>query len=111
MLTLIGLLGVLIWPGQPATTREARLLKWFTRVSWPLLTVWLIVSALEVYPQLAALGAGLQLAVMQIGLAAWLLVSGSMLTQQRARALLLGAGLLVAAGTIGVWAARTVGLV
>lgn len=107
-LTMIGLLGMLIWPGQVLTTRFDQVMQWLVRVIWPLLTLWLAGAALEVYARLASLGSGPQLAVMLGSCAAWLLMSGSLVTQRRIRALLLTLGLLVAAGMIGLGLARSV---
>jgi hypothetical protein len=105
-LSVAGLIGVLIWPEQAPTKRSGRVLLLLLRVCWPLLTLWLAASIISIYPRLASLGEGPQQAMMQMGLAAWLLVSGSALTQPRPRALLLALGLIAAAGAIGVGLSR-----
>jgi hypothetical protein len=82
LITLVGLLGLLIWPGTAATTRLERAALWITRLSWPLITLLFVGVLIGVYPRTASLGAGSLLAALQVSLAAWLLASGGVVTHK-----------------------------
>jgi hypothetical protein len=95
---LLGLIGLLIWPDTPATTRFERASQMAVRISWPLITLLFTALLIDVYPRAASLGANRQLSGVLTSLAAWLLVSGGVVTQRRTRALLLGLSVVVAVG-------------
>ncbi len=99
VITLVGLLGLLIWPGTAATTRFARVVWLIMRVSWPLITLLFASVLIGVYPRTASLGVGVMLPVWETSLAAWLLTSGSVVTHKSARAVLAAMGILS-----GLWA-------
>lgn len=98
-ITLMGLLGLLIWPGAVAATRFERVVLLIGRVSWPLITLLFASVVIGSYPHTAAPGAGVMLPVWAVTLAAWLLTSGSVVTHQSARVVLTALGILS-----GLWA-------
>jgi len=99
VIALVGLIGLLVWPGASATTRFERVTLLIERVSWPLIMLLFSGLLISVYPRTASLGAGIMLPVLETGLAAWLLASGGVVTHKSARAVLVIIGLISA-----VWA-------
>jgi hypothetical protein len=100
MITVIGLLGLLIWPGTVAAARFERFMLLIDRVSWPLITLLFAGLLISIYPRAASLGAGAMLLVLKTSLAAWLLASGSVVTHKSARAALLVIGIISAAWAV-----------
>jgi hypothetical protein len=100
-IAVAGLSGALLWPGAVMTTRGERIGLLIARVSWPLVTLLLLGLLINVYPRTASLGWGRWLAALEISWAAWLLVSGGVVTHQAARHVLLLIGLLSA--LLAVW--------
>jgi hypothetical protein len=100
MITVIGLLGLLIWPGTVAAARFERFMLLIERVSWPLIALLCAVLLISIYPRAASLGAGAMLLVLKTSLAAWLLASGSVVTHKSARAALLVIGIISAAWAV-----------
>jgi hypothetical protein len=96
MITLLGLIGFLIWPGATTMTRLERIALLIVRVSWPLITLLLVGLLIDVYPRTASLGMVSWLAALEASLAAWLLASGSVVTHKAARSVLLTSGILSA---------------
>ncbi len=84
LMTLLGSIGLLIWPGA-ATTRVERIALLIARVSWPLMTALLIGLLGSIYPHVASLGSGEELATLEISLAAWLLAGGGLVTHKAVR--------------------------
>jgi hypothetical protein len=103
VITLIGLTGVLIWPGASDATRSERIALLIGRVSWPLITLLFLGLLINVYPRTASLGSGGLLAALEICLAAWLLASGGVVTHRSARLTLA----ILAIGS-ALWAAALV---
>jgi hypothetical protein len=99
--TLLGLVGLLIWPGTALTTRFERAALLIERVSWPLITLLFIGLLIGVYPRTASLGVGSMLATLEASLAAWLLASGGVVTHKPARAVLLLFG--ISNALLAVW--------
>jgi len=90
-LMVLGLIGLLLWPIGLADTRRDRISLWIMRAAW---LIWTIVIGLQisaVYPRTASFGYAL--ASIAAGLAAWILLAGSVVVQRRARVVLLGLGL------------------
>jgi hypothetical protein len=88
VITLLGLLGLLIWPGPVAAARIEHIALLIERVSWPLITLLFAGLLINAYPHTASLGIGSMLAALEVSLAAWLLASGSVITHKRARSVL-----------------------
>ena len=89
--TVLGLLGLLLWPIGLANTRRDRISLWIARLAWP---IWTIVIGLQIsmiYPRTASFGYAL--ASIAAGSAAWILLAGSVVVQRRVRVVLLGLGL------------------
>jgi hypothetical protein len=82
VIALLGLLGVLIWPGAAATTRFERITLVTRRVSWPLITLLFAGLLISIYPHTASPGSGNLLIALEVGLAAWLLASGGVVTRR-----------------------------
>jgi hypothetical protein len=101
VITLLGLLGLLIWPGTAVTTRFERVMWLTTRVSWPLITLLVASVLISIYPRTASLGVGVMLPGVEISLAAWLLTSGSVVTHKSARIVLATSGVL--SGLAALW--------
>ncbi len=101
VIALVGLVGCLIWSATPTVTRFERVTELITRVSWPLITLLLLGLLINVYPRTASLGSGDFLTAAEIGLAAWMLASGSVMTMKRARVALLVSGIVSAA--LALW--------
>ncbi len=97
ILTTLGLAGVWLWPIGSATSRSARTAQVLVRAAWliTMLLVW--AQLIAAYPVLASFN-GLARPIAS-SLAAWLLISGSLLTQRRARWILLLLGIAVLAAT------------
>ncbi len=99
-ITVLGLLGLLIWPGTMVATRLERAALWIERLSWPLITLLFAGLLIGVYPRTASLGAGGLLAALQVSLAAWLLASGGVVAHTAIRlalvVLAIGGALLAA---------------
>jgi hypothetical protein len=95
VITLLGLIGLLLWPAT-TTTRVERVALRIVRLSWPLLTLLLIGLLVNVYPRAASLGLGSWLAALETSLAAWLLTSGGVVTHRTTRSVLLTCGILSA---------------
>jgi len=102
VITLLGLIGLLIWPDTSITTRLEHVALLIARVSWPLITLLLMGLLLNIYPRTASLGAGSMLAALEVGLAAWLLASGGVVTHKTARSVLIVIG-IVSALLLAVW--------
>ena len=85
---LLGLLGLLIWPGTLAATRFARVVGSIMRVSWPLITLVFSGLLISVYPRTASLGTGHLFATLEVCLAAWLFASGGVVTHKPVRSVL-----------------------
>jgi|GEM_PF-3367477 len=100
VITLLGLIGRLIWPGATTTTRFERVALLIARVSWPLITLLLIGLLINVYPRTASLGMGSLLAALEVTLAAWLLVSGGVVTHKSARMVLMVIGIISALSAV-----------
>ena len=94
IITLLGLGGLLIWPGAAMTTRFERMALLITRVSWPLVTLLWCGLLINIYPRTASLSTGNPLVAIETSLAAWLLVSGGVVVHKLARNILLTLGLL-----------------
>jgi hypothetical protein len=92
---LLGLTGLLIWPGATATTRSERAALSIVRVSWPLITLLLIGLSIGIYPRTASPGIGASLAALEVSLAAWLLASGGVVTRRSARVVLAALAIIV----------------
>jgi hypothetical protein len=92
----------LIWPDAAATTRGERVAQLITRVSWPLCTLLWCGLLLAVYPRTASLSTGSPLVTIETSLAAWLLISGGVVTHKAARAVLLTLGLCSALLALGL---------
>jgi hypothetical protein len=101
VITLLGLLGLLIWPGTTAATRSERVTLSIARVSWPLITVLFVGLVISVYPRTASLGSGVRLDALEMSLAAWLLASGSVLTHKAGRTVLLA--LAIISALLAIW--------
>ncbi len=100
LLTMVGLLGSLIWPASPAHTRFEHLTQIAARIGWPLITgIWLA-WLINIYPQAASLGMNQPLTTALLTLAAWTLASGSVLTQRHIRAILLSLSLVVTVSAV-----------
>jgi hypothetical protein len=100
-ITLLGLIGLLIWPGTAATTRFERAALSIERVSWPLITLLFVGLLISVYPRTASLGSGGLLAALEGSLAAWLLAGGGVVTHGSARRVL--AVLAIISALLAVW--------
>jgi hypothetical protein len=85
------LLGLLEWPIGLADTRRDRISLWIVRLAWLIWTIGISLQIAAVYPRTASFG--YDLAGLAAGLAAWLLLAGSIVTQHRTRLVLLGLGL------------------
>ncbi len=96
VITLLGLLGLLIWPGTATATHFERVVLLIVRVSWPVVTLFFVGLLINVYPRTASLGTGSLLSTLEASLAAWLLVSGGIVTRQASRIVLLAIGILSA---------------
>ena len=101
VITLLGLLGLLIWPDAAATTRVERLVCLIQRVSWPVLTLLFVGLLITSYPLTASLGSGNSLAMLEVSLAAWLLASGGIVTHKSARSVL--TVLAISSALAAVW--------
>ena len=98
-MTVLGLLGLGVWPIGPADTRRDRISLWILRLAW---LIWTILSSYNInaYPRTASFGyAVTRLAA---GLAAWILLAGSLVVQRRTRVVLLGLGLVALAITLSL---------
>lgn len=89
-LTVLGLLGLLLWSIELAVTRRDRITWWLVRLAWLCWTILIGAQVIAIYPRTASFGNTLE--GIAAGLAAWLLLSGSVMTHRRARTLLLTAG-------------------
>ncbi len=96
VITLLGLLGLLIWPGAVTAARFERIALLIARVSWPLITLLFVSLLIDVYPRTASLSSGSLLAVLEVSLAAWLLASGGVITHQRVRSVITALGIISA---------------
>jgi putative component of toxin-antitoxin plasmid stabilization module len=101
VITLLGLVGLLIWPGTTAATRLERVALSIARVSWPLVTALFVGLVISVYPRTASLGSGARLDALEMSLAAWLLASGSVLTRKASRMVLLV--LAIISALLAIW--------
>ncbi len=101
VVALIGLLGLLIWPGAMVTTRGERAVWLIERAGWLLITLLFIGLLINVYPRAASLGRGGMLAASEVSLAAWLLASGGVITYKSARAVL--ATLAILGALLAIW--------
>ena len=102
VITLLGLSGLLIWPGTAATTRGGRVAQLITRVSWPLVTLFWCGLLINIYPRTASLSTGNPLVTIETSLSTWLLISGGVVTHKAARAVLLALGLFSALLALGL---------
>jgi len=91
---VLGLLGLLLWPIESAATRRDRVAVWLVRFAWLGWTILIGAQVIAVYPRAASFGNAI--VGITAELAAWLLLSGSIMTYQRARILLLMTGLAAA---------------
>ncbi len=98
--TLLGLLGLLLWPIGVANTRRDRITQWIMRLVWLVWTILLGGQVSAVYPRTASFGYAL--ASLAAGLAAWILLAGSIAVQRRTRAVLLALGLFTIAVTLSL---------
>ncbi len=98
--TVLGLLGLLLWPIGLAGVRRDRLGLWIVRLAWLVWTLFIGGQISAIYPHTASFGYAL--ASLAAWLAAWILLAGSVVVQQHTRAVLLMLGLL----TIAVALAR-----
>jgi hypothetical protein len=89
--TALGLLGLLLWPIGLANTRRDRISLWIVRLAWLVWTILIGGQISDVYPRTASLGHAP--ASTAAGLAAWILLAGSVVVQRRTRAVLLVLGL------------------
>jgi hypothetical protein len=96
VITLLGLIGLLSWPGTTTITRLDRIALVIVRVSWPFITLLFVGLTINIYPRSASLGMGSWLVALEVSLAAWLLASGSVVTHKAARSALLISGILSA---------------
>jgi hypothetical protein len=96
VIALLGLIGLLIWPGTTTTTRMERIALLIVRVGWPFITLLFIGLTLYIYPRTASLGSGGWLVALEVSLAAWLLASGGVVTHRAVRSMLLAIGILSA---------------
>jgi hypothetical protein len=101
VIALLGLLGLLIWPGAVTAARFERIVLLITRVSWPLITLLFAGLLIDVYPRTASPGSGSTLAALEVSLAAWLLASGGVITHQRARSAM--TALAIISALLAVW--------
>jgi hypothetical protein len=89
--TVLGLLGLLLWPIGLIHTRRDRISLWIMRLAWLIWTIFIGWQVSAVYPRTASLDDAL--AGLAAGLAAWNLLAGSLVVQRRARVVLLVLGL------------------
>jgi len=99
-LTVLGLLGLWLWPIGLADTRRDRIGLWGVRLAWPIWTIVIGLQISAVYPRTASFG--YDLAGLAAGLAAWNLLAGSLVVQHRSRMVLLGLGLVAIAIALAV---------
>ena len=92
LVSVVGLLGLSIWPIGPATNRRDRIELWVVRLAWLVATVLIAAQLINIYPRIAALT--IAVTEFAVGLGAWLLLSGGVVTQRRARLVLLVLGLV-----------------
>jgi hypothetical protein len=96
VITLLGLIGLLIWPGTATTTRFEQVTLLIARVSWPFITLLFSGLLVSVYPRTASLGSGGWLVALEVSLVAWLLAGGGVVTHKAARGVLLVIGIVSA---------------
>ena len=101
VITLLGLLGLLIWPGAVTAARFERIALLITRVSWPFITLLFVSLVIDIYPRTASPGSGSTLAALEVSLAAWLLASGGVIAHQRARSVM--TALAIISAVLAVW--------
>jgi hypothetical protein len=99
---LLGLLGLLLWPGSDAATRFDRSALVIARVSWPLITLLYVGLLISIYPRTASSGSGGLLTALEISLAAWLLASGGVVTHRVVR-LTLALPAMIIGVLLAVW--------
>jgi hypothetical protein len=97
ILTTLGLAGVWLWPIGSATTRSERTAQVLMCAAWLIATLLVWAQLIAVYPVLASFNGLAQ--PIESSLAAWLLISGSLLTRRRVRWSLLLLGIAVIAAT------------
>ncbi len=100
ILSTVGLAGLWLWPIGWATTRSDRAALTLVRAAWWIGTLFVWGQLIAVYPYLASFDGLIQ--TIEGGLAAWLLLSGSLITQRRVRWLL-----LVMGSSVGLYAVLT----
>ncbi len=93
ILSTAGLASLWLWPIGWTTARSDRAAQTLVRAAWLIGTLFVWGQLIAVYPYLASFDGLIQ--TIESGLAAWLLLSGSLITQRRARWLLLVMGSIV----------------
>jgi len=91
-LMVLGLIGLWLWPIGVAATRRDRISWWVLRLAWLLWTIVMGLQISAVYPHTASFGYAE--ASLAAGLAAWILLAGSIVVQHRTRVVLAGLGLV-----------------
>jgi hypothetical protein len=99
-IALLGLLGLLLWPIGLITARRDRIILWIVRLAWLIWTIFLGGQVSLIYPHTASFNYAL--ASFAAGLAAWLLLTGSLVVQQRTRGMLLALGLFTLVATLAL---------
>ena len=100
MVTVLGLLGLALWPIGPADTRRDRIILWTTRLAWLIWTIFVVGQLINAYPRTASFGYAVT--SLAAGLAAWILLAGSLVVQRRTRVVLLGLGLVTLVITLSL---------
>jgi hypothetical protein len=100
MVTVLGLLGLALWPIGPADTRRDRIILWTTRLAWLIWTIFVVGQLINAYPRTASFGYAVT--SLAAGLAAWILFAGSLVVQRRTRVVLLGLGLVALVITLSL---------
>jgi hypothetical protein len=97
---VLGLLGLWLWPIGLAGTRRDRIILWTLRLAWLIWTIFVVGQLINVYPRTASFGYAVT--SLAAGLAAWILLAGSLVVQRRMRVVLLGLGLVTLVITLSL---------